>query len=290
MLQRQQDLALAYLRLSLRLDPDRDEAWVLVGDVLSAQGDKDGAREAYLRIRPGSQRYIAARGKMAWALQNGGDHDGALKLAQATLSANPNSLDAQVTMADLLRANERYDDSAKVLDGVIAAAGPTPDWRLYYARAMSLQQANRWPEAERDLQAALKQRPEEPELLNFLAYSWIDRGEHLAEALQMTQKAVAMNPQSGAMVDSLGWAYYRMGDYKNAVARLEQAVVLEPSDPDVNDHLGDAYWRIGRKVEAGYQWRRVLTLEPSVRLKAAVEQKIKSGLDAPPAASVVAGQ
>jgi Flp pilus assembly protein TadD len=154
---------------------------------------------------------------------------------------------------------------------------------------MSLQQAGRWPEAERDLQAALKQRPDEPELLNFLAYSWIDRGEHLSEALAMTQKAVAQNPQSGAMVDSLGWAYYRLGDYKTAVAKLEQAVVLEPSDPDVNDHLGDAYWRVNRKTEAQYQWRRVLTLEPSAKLKASVEAKLKAGLDAPVAPAIVAG-
>ena len=289
MIQHQNDLALAYLRLALRLDPTRDEGWMLVGDLLTAGGDVEGARDAYLKMKVGTDRYLAARGKLAWSYQNAGDHDTALKLARDTAAAAPRSQDAQVNLADLLRADEKYDESAKILDGVIAAQGDRVDWRLLYARALSLQQAGRWPDAERDLAAALKQRPDEPELLNFLAYSWIDRGERLNEALVMVQKAVQLNPQSGAMVDSLGWAYFRLGDFKSAVARLEQAVVLEPSDPDVNDHLGDAYWRVGRTTEARFQWGRVLTLEPSAKLKASAEQKLKGGLDAPVAAAVVAG-
>ena len=289
MMQHQNDLALAYLRLALRLDPGRDEGWMLVGDILTSGGDAEGARDAYQKMKVGTDRYISARGKLAWGFQNAGDHEAALKLARETAAAAPHSQDAQVNLADLLRANEKYDESAKVLDAVIAGEGDKVDWRLLYARALSLQQAGRWPDAERDLSAALKQRPDEPELLNFLAYSWIDRGERLNEALAMVQKAVQLNPQSGAMVDSLGWAYYRLGDFKSAVAKLEQAVVLEPADPDVNDHLGDAYWRVGRKTEAQYQWSRVLTLEPSAKLKASAEEKLKSGLNPPVGPAVVAG-
>ena len=128
------------------------------------------------------------------------------------------------------------------------------------------------------------------ELLNFLGYSWIDRGVRLPEAMQMIQKAVSLQPQSGAMIDSLGWGYYRMGDYRAAVEKLEAAIVLEPGDPDVNDHLGDAYWRVGRKDEARFQWRRVLTLEPSPKLRAQAEAKLASGLDSLSAKPVVAVQ
>ncbi|MGA0600793.1 tetratricopeptide repeat protein [Caulobacter sp. KR2-114] len=279
MVQHQSEYALAYLHLALRLNPGQDEAWMLAGDCLNAMGDSDGAREAYARLKPGSDRYITARNKMAWTYQNGDDHAGALKLARETLSASPENQEAAVNLADLLRANEQYEDSAKILDKVIAAQGDHVDWRLLYARAASLEEAGHWQDAERDLQTALKQRPDEPELLNFLAYSWIDRGERLQEALGMVQKAVDANPQSGAMLDSLGWAYFRLGDFKTAVAKLEDAVVLEPADPDVNNHLGDAYWRVGRKTEADYQWRRVLILQPSAKLKAEVETKLKSGLD-----------
>src|SRR5690606_14060505 len=163
-----------------------------------------------------------------------------------------------------------------VLDGLIAQ--DPGDWRLLYARGVSHERLKDWEKAEADLQAALAIEPGDPELLNYLGYSWIDRGERLAEALAMVEKAVAANPKSGAMVDSLGWAHYRLGDYKKAVETLEQAVELEAGDPEINNHLGDAYWRVGRRDEAMFQWRRVLTLDPDDRIKADAEAKLASGL------------
>ena len=277
--QKQEEVALAYLRLALRLDPTRDTAWLLVGDILTDVGDADGAREAYQTPKPGSADFVAARAKLAWSYQTGKKKDEALKVARETLAAEPDNKDAATTLADLLRADEQFDESVTVLNKLIATEGDTPDWRLLYMRAVDLQESNRWPQAERDLTAALKQRPEEPELLNFLGYSWIDRGEKLREALAMVQRAVNANPKSGAMIDSLGWGYYRLGDYDTAVEKLEQAVAIEAGDPDVNNHLGDAYWRVGRKTEARFQWSRVLTLEPSSKLRDEVEGKLKGGLN-----------
>lgn len=275
---REDEGALAYLRLALRLDPDRASAWLLVGDILSDVGDKADARTAYQAPKPGEAAYISARDKLAWSYQGDGQKDQALQLARSTLDANPDSKEAATNLADLLRADERYDESATVLNRVIAGEGDTPDWRLLYMRAVDYQESNRWPQAERDLTLALKEEPGEPELLNFLGYSWIDRGEKLHEAVAMVQKAVDTNPRSGAMIDSLGWGYYRLGDYKTAVDKLEQAVAIEAGDPDVNNHLGDAYWRVGRRIEARYQWSRVLTLEPDVKLRTEVEAKLKNGL------------
>lgn len=284
--QKQSDLAMAYLRLSLRLDPQRDETWVLVGALMEDRKDLDGARDAYQHVRRGSPQWVSAQTKLAWSYQGAGDKATALKLADEAVAAAPNDQTALVNQADIYRANDRYEDSVKVLDGLIARQGESPDWRLLYMRGVSLQAADRWPEAERDLKAALAQAPDEPELLNFLGYSWIDRGEHLEEALDMVKRAVAANPRSGAIVDSLGWAYYRLGDYKNAVAQLERAVELDAADPDINNHLGDAYWQVGRQVEARYQWARVLTLQPDDKMKLLVETKLKQGL--PPAEPVKA--
>jgi tetratricopeptide (TPR) repeat protein len=276
--ERQTQFALAYLRLALRLDPARDEAWVLVGDLLNQNQDPHGAIEAYAHVQAGSPHYASAQSKTAWAWNDIGDKAKALEVARAAATAAPNDRDASVALADLLRAGEKWDESVAVLDPIIAREAATPDWRLLYLRAVALEQAKRWPEAERDLQAALKLNPDEPELLNFLGYTWIDRNEHLAEALGMVQKAVAARPQSGAMLDSLGWAYYRLGDYKTAVEKLEAAVELEPGDPDVNGHLGDAYWKVGRKTEAQFQWQRVLSLEPDDKQKVEAEAKLKNGL------------
>ena len=283
---RQTDLATAYLRLSLRLDPQRDDSWVLLGSLMEDRKNFEAAREAYQHVRKGSPQWVSAQTKLAWSYQGSGDKTTALKLADEAVAAAPGNRTALINQADLYRANERYADSVRVLDGLIAGQGGNPDWRLLYMRGVALQADNRWPDAERDLQAALAQSPDDPELLNFLGYSWIDQGEHLDEALDMVKRAVAANPRSGAIVDSLGWAYYRLGDYPNAVAQLETAVSLDAADPEINNHLGDAYWQIGRKIEARYQWERVLTLQPDDKMKAQVETKLKDGL--PPAQPVKA--
>jgi Flp pilus assembly protein TadD len=272
---KQTQLALAYLRLIIRLDPQRDEAWVMVGDLMQGAGDTDAARVAYGHPKPGSTEFSTAQSKLAWTYQNAGDKETALKLARAAAASG--DIDARVTLADLLRSDEHYAEAVKVLDGLIAQS-KKPDWRLLYSRGVSYERSNHWPQAQADLQAALKLRPDEPELLNYLGYSWIDRGEHLQEARAMIEKAVAADPRSGAMVDSLGWAFYRMGDYKKAVDKLEEAVELDAGDPEINNHLGDAYWKVGRRDEAQFQWRRVLTLKPDDKIRASAEAKLASGL------------
>jgi tetratricopeptide (TPR) repeat protein len=284
---KQQQLALAYLRLVLRLDPRRDEAWVMVGDLMQGGGDTEAARVAYAKPKPGSTEYSAAQAKLAWTYQAADDKETALKLARA--AAATGELDARVTLADLLRADERFAEAADVLTGLIQD-DKSPDWRLLFSRGVAYERLGRWPEAQADLEAALKDRPDEPEILNYLGYSRIDRGERLNDALAMVQKAVGANPRSGAMVDSLGWAYYRLGDYKTAVQKLEQAVELEAGDPEINNHLGDAYWKVGRRDEAQFQWRRVLSLKPDDKIKASAETKLASGLGPDGLAPKIAGK
>jgi tetratricopeptide (TPR) repeat protein len=284
---KQTQLSLAYLRLVLRLDPQRDEAWVMVGDLMQGAGDAESARAAYSHPKPGSVEYATAQAKLAWTYQAADDKETALKLARAAAASGDS--DARVTLADLLRADEQYPEAVQVLTSLISEA-KTPDWRLLYSRGVAYERMGRWPEGQADLQAALQARPDEPELLNYLGYSWIDRGEHLKDALAMVQKAVAADPRSGAMVDSLGWAYYRMGDYKQAVEKLEQAVELEAGDPEINNHLGDAYWKVGRRDEAQFQWRRVLTLKPDDKIKTNAETKLASGLGPDGPAPKVAGK
>jgi Flp pilus assembly protein TadD len=275
-----------YLRLALRLDSTRNDAWLLLGDVLQQSGDSEGARTAFSHPKATSPEYAAAQAKLAWSYQNAGDKAGAIKLARA--GAATGDADARLTLADLLRADNEFPEAIQILTGLLTEAR-NPDWRLYYARGSAYERSGDWKSAETDLVAALKLRPEEPELLNYLGYAWIDRGERLQEALGMVEKAVAAAPRSGAIVDSLGWAHYRLGNYKQAVEKLEQAVELDAGDPEINNHLGDAYWMVGRKDEAKFQWLRVLTLKPEDKVKADAERKIASGLGPQPAPKL-AGQ
>ncbi len=284
--EKQQRLGLDYLRLILRLDPHRDEAWLLVGDSMAAIGDTDAARDAYAHPQPTSPSFVAARARLIGTYDDATDAAIELQLAQETAAAAPTDPDALELLADSLRVNERYAESAQVLDKLIAQLGEKASWNLYYMRGVALDQAGDWAGAERDLKHALAISPDEPDVLNYLGYSWVDRGVDLKAAKAMIERAVAAKPDSGAIVDSLGWAYYRMGDYTHAVEQLERATELEPADPDINNHLGDAYWRAGRKLEARFQWEQVLTLQPSSKLKVEVEGKLKSGLDAQAPAAV----
>jgi tetratricopeptide (TPR) repeat protein len=277
---RQPEIALALLRLVLRLDPTHDEAWMLVGDAMSAAGDAAASREAYTKVRPSSPEYIVAQGRLAWSLQREGNSDGALKLAELQIDRSKGSAQALSVYAELLRENGRFLESVAVMDKLIARAEEAPEaWRLYYFRGVSYERAGQWEKAEADLQHALSLKSDEPEVMNYLGYGWADRGERLAEALAMLEKAATLRPRSGEIRDSLGWARYRLGLYPEAVQDLERAVAMAPADPNINDHLGDAYWMVGRRLEAEFQWRRVLTLEPSPELRAAVEVKLKHGIE-----------
>ncbi|HEY2659628.1 MAG TPA: tetratricopeptide repeat protein [Caulobacteraceae bacterium] len=276
--EKQPELGLTYLRLVLRLDPTRDEAWILVGDAMSNAGDVEAARTAYGHVQSGSTDYVAARGRLIQTYELPANADKVLGLAQDTIKVAPNDDDALAQLADALRTAEHYDESAKVMDTLLAHLGDRASWEAYYMRGIALDRSGHWPEAERDFNKALMLKPDESEVLNYLGYSWIDRGEKLQQAKAMVEKAVAAKPDSGAMVDSLGWAYYRLGQYSQAVEQLERAAELEPADPDINNHLGDAYWQAGRRIEAHFQWELVLTLEPDAKMKNEAESKLKYGL------------
>ena len=271
----QTEPALAYLRLALHLDPTMDEAWVALGEVLSGHDDLEGARNAFLKPAPGSPQFAAARARLAYVLQEQGRIPEALETARAAAALSPDDLALQSTYGALLMETGRNDEAVALFDRMIAGDG-AQDWRSWYLRGTAHERAGRWTLAERDLRQALVLAPEEPEVLNYLGYSWVDRGERLQEALGMIERAVSLRPRSGAIVDSLGWAHYRLGDFGKAVQLLERAAELEPGDPTINDHLGDAYWRTGRKVEAHFQWRRVLTLEPDAKVRGEAETKLAS--------------
>jgi tetratricopeptide (TPR) repeat protein len=286
--QHQGDSGLAYLRLALRLDPGLDEAWVLVGDAMSNAGDEDAAKAAYGRIKAGSPQFAAARSDLALALQRAGDKEGALTLVRETLKAEPDNLSLMSLYADLLTDDDRFDEAVGVLTKAIAAVGEAKaGWNLYFMRGAAEERSGRWDAAEADLKRALALNPSEPQVMNYLGYAWVDRGLHLPEALALLEKAEAKEPDSGAIVDSLGWARFRTHDYPSAIIDLERAVQLDPGDAEVNGHLGDVYWAVGRRLEAQYQWRRVLTLNPPEALRRHVEERLRVALATPKTEALV---
>jgi Flp pilus assembly protein TadD len=213
----------------------------------------------------------------AWVLLDAGDQEGALALAR--MNAETGDARAIRTLADMYRNMERYGE-AEPRYGQLIGLQPR-DWRLYFARGAARERIGRWADAEADLRHALELSPEQPDVLNYLGYTWVDRGERVPEGLAMIERAVALRPNSGSIIDSLGWAHYRMGDYAQAQDLLERVVELEPADATLNDHLGDVYWRLGRRIEARFQWERALMLNASGA--DAIRAKIANGLPAEPA-------
>lgn len=279
------DLATPYLTLALALDPSLDGARVAYAEAL--QGDeelRETTRDAALRvldaIPTGSPYAAMAQVQRAYILDDLGREDEAL--AAARVAAEGGDPAAQRALGDLYRRADRFADAEAVYDRLIAANPDHSDWRLLFARAAMRERLGRWEEAERDLRRALDLSPRQPEVMNYLAYAWVERGERMDEALTMLREAVALSPDSGHIIDSLGWAHFRRGDYDLALVHLERAVELEPDNAEVNDHLGDLYWRLGRKREAGFQWARALALEPDAPFAGRVKEKIAAGLPDPP--------
>jgi tetratricopeptide (TPR) repeat protein len=279
--QRSADVAILYLNLTLYLHPDFDLARVLLANHYETLRKFDLANVQYAAIAPASPYYVMTQVQGAL---NEGRMDkpevGAAKLKVLSVQ-QPKDLDVWTALGDLLRSSDRYADAAAAYDKAIATL-PAGDRRLvglYYARGVSRGNSNRWDDAEKDFQSALKINPDRADVLNYLGYSWIERGQHQDEAVAMLEKAHALRPLDGFIADSVGWAYYRTGRYQDAARTLEEAVMLSPGAPDINDHLGDAYWRIGRKIDARFQWQHALALKPDAKQKPIIERKLQFGLD-----------
>jgi tetratricopeptide (TPR) repeat protein len=286
--QNQQAVAVAYLQLALRTDPERNEARLLIADWMEALGNHDGARALYAAVPRTAPEYLLVRRGLAASYSNENNEAKALAVAQETVREYPDDIDAQLLLADMLRQNKDFSGAVTVLNKVIAAEGKDVPWQLYFSRAIALEKSGQWPAAEKDLKTALASTPNEPQLQNYLGYTWADRGENLPQALEMLNKAARAQPNSGAILDSLGWAYFRAGDTAKAMGYLEQAVVREPSDPDINNHLGDIYFKVGRTLEARYQWIRVLSLDPEPAMRAEATAKLAAHPEEPKAAVAVA--
>jgi tetratricopeptide (TPR) repeat protein len=277
------DLALLYDRFALSLRPQFPLAQLLLADVLSAQNKPEESLVVLRGIPADSPYSWSARLRATVNLDTLDRSDEAVTQLKAMAGEKQDLIGAEVQLGDILRSKKQFAEAVTAYDEAIRRAdlsGLPERWTLFYDRGVVLERSGQWKRAESDLQHALELKADQPAVLNYLGYSWIDRGENLQRGLKMIEKAVALRPEDGYIVDSLGWAHYRMGDYASAVESLEKATELVPEDPTINDHLGDAYWQTGRLVEARYQWRRALQFGPQQDEIKPIEAKLEHGLNA----------
>lgn len=274
------DLALVFLRLGQYLEPNADVIGLAIGQLLDSEGQHDAANAIYDAVPASSPMKPNAVVRIAQNLDSMGNRAEALRRLRNIVATRPDDLDAVSVLGDLLRYDEQYDDAAEAYTKALEITGgdAPADWRFYYVRGISYERAKLWPKAEADFLKALELNPEQPSVLNYLGYSWIDMDMNLDKALGMIERAVEEQPQDGYIIDSLGWAFFKLGRIEEAVETLERAVMLRPNDAEINDHLGDAYWKAGRRLEAQFQWKIARSMDDVGIVAARVGPKLTEGL------------
>ncbi|HVU20394.1 MAG TPA: tetratricopeptide repeat protein [Rhizomicrobium sp.] len=272
------DVSVLYLRLAIYLNPGLDLANVLLGDRMETLHKYTDAIEAYRNIDHDSPYYRMAAIQIATDEARLDKTDEAIRDLKALAEAQPKDVEAWTALGDAYRAANKFPEAADAYDHAADALGPPEkkDWPLFFARAIARDRCKDWPGAEADLQLALKLNPDEPQTLNYLGYSWVDQNRNIPEALKMLEKARSLKPYDGFIVDSVGWAFYRLGRFADAAKTLEDAVLLVPGDPTINDHYGDALWKIDRKLDARFQWNHALAFGPEAAEKTKIERKLQT--------------
>lgn len=274
------DLGLIYLQLALYLTPQQPLALLSLADLYEQIKNSQLAINVYERVPQTSPLRRNAEIQLAVNLDTLDRTDEAKKRLEKLITDRPNDVEAIMALGNILRARKAFGECAEVYDkGVDTIAKPErPHWLIYYFRGICNERTKKWTAAENDLKTALKLYPDQPFVLNYLGYSWIDQGLNLDEGMRMIRRAVEQRPDDGYIVDSLGWGYYRLGNYEEAVKHLERAVELKPDDSTINDHLGDGYWKIGRMLEAQFQWSHARDLKPEPDELEKIQQKLQTGL------------
>lgn len=270
------DAALVFSRMALIAKPDFAYAKLMIGDIFYEQRHWNEAVRILDTIAQTSPLFWPAQLKMAEALEQDNRKDDARNSLHNLAETYPDSPDPLMLLGDLERRQNNWPAAIQAYQNALnrSEKAGIPTWPAHYSLGMTLERNNQWDGAERHLLLALEQQPDHPMILNYLGYSWIDRGVHLERGQVMIEQAVALRPDDGFIIDSLGWARYLRGDYREAVICLERAAELEPADPTINDHLGDAYWKVGRYREAIFQWKRALSLEPEDSLAQSIKKKL----------------
>jgi tetratricopeptide (TPR) repeat protein len=271
---------LAYLQLALYLDPNHSLAMLALADLYEAMKKPELAIKVYERVPANSPLKRNAEIQLAINLDALERTEEAKKHLDKLIATKPDDLEAILALANIMRERKQYAGCADAY-GKAVALQPIPtrvNWTTYYFRGICFERDKQWAKAEADMKKALDLYPEQPHVLNYLGYSWIDQGIHLEDGMGMIKRSVEQRPDDGYIVDSLGWAYYRLGNYDEAVKNLERAVELKPVDPTINDHLGDVYWKVDRMLEAKFQWSHARDLKPDADELKTIEEKLKNGL------------
>jgi tetratricopeptide (TPR) repeat protein len=287
-----EELGLVYLQLALYLQPQHPLALLSLADLYEGIKKPEMAIKTYERVATTSPLSRNALIQQAINLDSLDQTDEAKANLEKLIATHSDDVEAIMALGNVQRGRKSFAECADTYSKAVATLtkDEKSNWVLYYFRGICYERSKQWAKAEADLKKALDLFPEQPLVLNYLGYSWVDQGINLDEGMRMIRRAVEQRPEDGYIVDSLGWVYYRTGDYAEAMKHLERAVELKPDDPTINDHLGDVYWRLGRTLEAQFQWSHARDLKPEPDELAKIQEKLKTGLAEEPSSAADAGK
>lgn len=283
------DSAQIYGRLVQLLSPDSAFAHLMMGDIAAINEHYGDAVAAYDDIAETSPLYWLSRMRVAEVYEASDHPESAAILLQDLTKNKQTRIQALIGLGDLHRRHEHFAEAIKSYDAALAEIGDVTEdhWAVVYARGMSLERLNNWDRAEKDLLQALSFQPDNPMILNYIGYSWAEKGINLQQAKEYLHRAVTLRPNDGYILDSYGWVLYRLGQFEEAAEWLEKSVAYVPDDSSILDHLGDAYWQTGRKTEARFKWKRAHDLSKDADFRSLAQQKIARGIEAPATTVVV---
>jgi tetratricopeptide (TPR) repeat protein len=276
------EYTLLYAQVARNLRPDHVDAILMTAELFEALEQYDAAISVLKEVPSDHPAYHAAELGRAAALRSADRTEAAIEVLEQLARTHGNLATVHSALGDAMRHQDRYAEAVTAYDKSLAIIEQTGgnSWFLHYARAISHERQGHWEEAESDFRKALELNPGQPQVLNYLGYSLVEQRVKLDEALQMIEEAVAASPDSGYIIDSLGWALYRLGRFEEAVPHMERAVELMAVDPVVNDHLGDVYWAVGRYREAEFQWSRALSfIDKGVSVEDIDPERVRRKLD-----------
>ncbi|MAS06159.1 MAG: hypothetical protein CL534_15960 [Ahrensia sp.] len=273
-----ENFAALYLEMARVLAPDNAQLYFELGGISERLQLAERAIGYYDQVPEKSAFHEIAQLQKGLNLADIDRDEEAKAILSAAIEENPTEYRGYLALGGVYASLKEYAEAAALYERAIANVDTSGEsfWPLYYRMGIAYERIKQWDKAEAAFKHALELSPDQPDVLNYLGYSWIDMNINLHEGLDMIQKAVDRRPRDGYIVDSLGWVYYRLGRFEEAVTELEKATDLRPRDATINDHLGDAYWRVGRKLEATYQWAQVLDMEIEPEEAAKVQAKLNA--------------
>lgn len=276
-----EDTVMLYLQLARALDPTSADTLIMLGGIAEAAKQPERAISLYKEVPASSPMRRISELQLGLTLAQTGKVEEARAHLKSLIESDPADIRSYLAYGSVLSDAKDYAAMAANYDKAVEVIGPNPAkgyWSIFFQRGIAYERLKNWDQAEPNFRKALELNPDQPQVLNYLGYSWVDMNRNLEEGLDMIRKAVELRPDDGYIVDSLGWAYFRLGKFDDAVRELERAIELKAGDATINDHLGDAYWRVGRKLEATYQWKRALVSKPELAEIPKIEAKLKDGL------------